>query len=78
MKTRGFRGIVKGTTMSNLNVKALATDEPNAKASFFRRLWQGILQLDEAMQFDSHSYLSHRVTELERQLEALRAPGKNI
>ena len=64
--------------MINSNMKALTTQDPTARTSFFRWLWHGILRFDEALNFDPRSDLARRVTELERKIEASRIPtGKS-
>lgn len=62
--------------MTNSNVKALATQDPTAKTSFLRRLWQGILRFDEALNFDPCSDVARRVTDMERQIEASKIPNR--
>ena len=52
--------------MTELNMKALDTQEMLKKPSFLSRLWQGILRFDEALNFDPQDDLARRVADLER------------
>jgi hypothetical protein len=52
--------------MTVLNIKTLAAPETNERPSFFKRMWQSILRLDEALNFDPRDDLARRITNLER------------
>ena len=58
-------------------MKNPATQASVAKTSFFRSLWQALLRFDEALNSDPHTDLAHRVTVLERQIEALRGAASD-
>lgn len=60
--------------MTNFDMNALTTQRPAARTGFFRRLWQGVLRIDNALNFDPSSDLARRVGELERQIQASGNP----
>jgi hypothetical protein len=52
--------------MAYAEIKNAATHEQTEKRGFLKRLWQRILQCDDALNFDPRDDLARRISELER------------
>jgi hypothetical protein len=58
--------------MRGQEMKATLTQAPKVKTSFLKLLWRAMLRFDEALNYDSHDDLAHRIAEVERERDVQR------